>query len=443
MPCFLDPFGLCILNKVTAQKLFNNFTGGYQLMPGPAFDQAVGAPLLIDWDKNGDGTKDGPQGYSKWSNIVRASHNGALLDLSKNYHYAFDTLTLADPNVKLTRIVADGSATPGKIREYKDCFLWYFSCDIEHEILNTNGDATVPLHSADLYNPNTGFDHRGPGRNVYFHDVSHGDLVKDAAVMDYAISYFRASTTQTLSAQSFESDASLQSQSFDGIELETVGPVTGHVEDDSGRVLGGATELPAGSVEEIPEGSYNEITGTKTFFLNDGGSYDGDFEVTDTDSAVRFRVRGYEGSKLRRQAVFFVSVPEGSKLKISFNKTRKLGSLRLLVDEDGDGETDSKLSPASTVTGPAASDRNAPNTRAKVERVRGNKKKITLSARDKVKGSGVASIKYLLGSEKGPKAKIRTYKGPFTVPEGATVRFLALDRAGNTEPVERIVTSGR
>ncbi len=449
MPCFLDPFGLCILNKETAQKLFNNFPGGYQLMPSPAFDKAVGAPLLIDWDKNGDGVKDGLQGYGKWSSIVRASHNGALLDLAKNYHYASDTLTLADPNVKLTRVVADGSGTPGGIREYKDCFLWYFSCDVEHEILNTNGDATVPLHSADLYNPNTGFDRRGPGRNVYFSGVSHGDLVKNDAVMDYAIAYFNTSmttatiSTQSVSAQGVESDFSLQPEGFDGIELETIGPVSGYVEDGSGNTLGEATELPAGSVEEIPGGSYNEITDTKTFFLNDGGSYEGNFEVTNTDSMVRFRVRGYEGSELRRQAVFFAGVPEGSDVKISFDKSSNFKSLRLLVDKNGDGKTDEKLSPASTVAGPAASDRNAPESRAKVGKVRGNKKKVTLSAGDKAEGSGVSSIKYVLGSEKGEKAKIRTYKKPFMVPEGVTVQFLALDQAGNAEPVERIASGGR
>lgn len=449
MPCFLDPLGLCILNKGTAQKLFDNFPGGYQLMPSPAFDRAVGKPLLVDWDKNGDGRKDGLQSYSEWSSIVRASHNGTMLDLAKDYHSESDTLNLVDPNVKLTRVVGEGSGTPGKIREYEDCFLWYFSCDIEHEILNTNGDETVPLHSADLYNPNTGFDRRGPGQNVYFNGVSHGDLVKDDAIIDYAIAYFNSSTTpqtvstQTVSTQGVESDFSLKPQGFDGIELETVGPVSGYVEDSSGDVLGESSELPAGSVDEIPGGSYNEINGTKAFFLNDGGSYEGNFEITGTDSMVRFRVRGYEGSELRRQAVFFASVPEGSKAKISFDKTRSLKSLRLLVDENGDGKTDKKLSPASTVAGPNASDINSPDTRAKIKKVRGNKKKVTLSAGDKVKGSGVASIKYVVGSEKGKKAKIRTYKGPFEVPDGATVQFLALDRAGNAEPIESTTATGR
>lgn len=94
-------------------------------------------------------------------------------------------------------------------------------------------------------------------------------------------------------------------------------------------------------------------------------------------------------------------------------------------------------------TGPAASDRDAPDTRAKVEKVRGNKKKITLSAGDRARGSGVASIKYVLGSAKGKKARVRTYKKPFTVSAGTTVRFLALDRAGNAEVVERIVAGGR
>lgn len=447
MPCFLDPFGLCILNKETAQKLFNNFPGGYQLMPSPAFDRAVGKPLLIDWDKNGDGTKDGLQGYNQWSSIVRASHNGALLDLAKNYHYDSDTLTLADPNVQLKRVVADGSGTPGRIREYRDCFLWYFSCDTEHEILNTDGDSTVPLHSADLYNPNTNFDRRGPGRNVYFHGVSHGDLVKDDAVMNYAISYFQDSTTtQSFSAQSVESQSvagATSPQGFDGVELETVGPVSGYVEDGSGGDLGPLSALPEDTSGQIPGGSYNEISSTQTFFLNDAGDYTGNFEVTDTDSMVRFRVRGYEKSGIQSQAVFYAAPPEGADLRIKFSKSGKLKNTRLLVDEDGDGKTDLKLRPASVVTGGAASDRTAPTTSAKTRKVPGGKAQVALAAGEKVKGSGVSSIRYAVGSGKGQKVKVRTYKRPFTVPAGTKVRFVAIDGVGNTTPVDSVIAGGR
>lgn len=440
MPCFVDPFGICILNKATAQKLFNNFPGGYQLLPSRNFDRAVGAPLLIDWDKNGDGVKDGLQTYTKWSAIVRPSHNGAMLSAADSYHTAADTLTLADPTVQVTRAVASGSGTPGRIREYKDCFLGYFSCDIEREILNTDGDATVPLHSADLYNPATGFDRRGPAKNVYFNGVSHGDLVKDDAAMNYAISYFRGSAaTQSFSAQGVEGSASkTPAQGFGGVELETVGPIEGYVEDGAGNALGRLDALPEGVDGQIPGGSYNEISDTQAFFLNEAGAYSGRFEVTGADSAVRFRVRGYDDSSIQRQAVFYANAPEGASLSLGFGAGTDLKKLSLLVDENGDGKTDKKIRPTSVVSG-AAADRIVPDARASVAKTNGGKRKVTLSAGERTRGSGVSSIKYVVGSGQGKKGRVQTYKGPFTVPSGTTVQFLSVDRAGNAEPVEKVV----
>lgn len=170
---------------------------GYQLLPSRAFDEAVREPLYIDMDTNGDRVKEGAQGYFKWANIVRDDHNCLLLDGAKNYHYAFDTLTLADPTVKLRRVAADDLATVDRIRQYRDCFLGWFSCDTKYELKNGDGDGTVPLHSADLYNPDKGFDRRWPGPVSYFHGVEHGDLVKDDAVMNYVVSYFGRGTTVT------------------------------------------------------------------------------------------------------------------------------------------------------------------------------------------------------------------------------------------------------
>lgn len=444
MPCFLDPFGLCILNKETAQRLFNDFPGGYQLLPSRNFDRAVGAPLVIDWDKNGDGVKDGPQGYTKWSAIVRPAHNGSMLTAADGYHTGADTLTPADPAVQVTRMVADGSGTPGRIREYEDCFLSYFSCDIEREIVNTDGDATVPLHSADLYNPATGFDRRGPAKNVYFHGIGHGDLVKSDATMNYAVSFFRGSasgsaTARAFSAQSVEGASKAPASGFGGVELETVGPVEGYVEDGAGNAAGRLDALPEDVAGQIPGGTYNEISGTKAFFLNEGGAYAGRFEVTGTGSLVRFRVRGYADGGIERQAVFYAEATEGATLSLSFGTGSDLEKLRLLVDEDGDGRTDRKVRPASVVAGEAASDRTAPETGAEVEDVVGGRKKITLSTGEKAAGSGVSSIRYAVGSDRGPRAKVRTYDGPFMVPAGETVRYLSIDRAGNTEPIESVV----
>ena len=454
MPCFVEPYGICITNKETTQKLLNNMPSGYQLLPSRAFDRAVRAPLYIDMDTNGDGVKEGTQTYSKWSSIVRASHNGSMLTSADSFHYASDTLTLADPTVKLTRVAGDAMGTVDRIHQYKDCFLGYFSCDTEYELQNGNGDGTVPLHSADVYNPNTGLDLRGPGRNVYFHGVEHGDLIKDDGVMNYAVSYFgRSATTATAAATSFtaqpayaaegtEDDA--PAEGFDGVELEVVGPAAGYVGDAEGRVVGEAKNLPGRADEDgvIPSSTYNAIDETKSFFLNEPGSYAGKLDVTGDDSAVRVRARLYDAGELSGQAVFFVDAPQGAALSLRFGDRDPAGlrGLKLEVDRDGDGKADEKLSPASVVTGAAATDTAAPAARVNVERLPNGKAKVSLDGEDRGPGhggSGVSSLRYVVGEGTG-KEKVKTYRGPFVVPAGETVRFLAVDGAGNAGAVGEV-----
>lgn len=456
MPCFVESFGICLTNRETTQKILENMPGGYQLLPSRAFDRAVRAPLYIDMDTNGDGVKEGAQTYYEWAKIVRASHNGALLDRARYYHYASDTLTLADPNVKLRRVAADGLGTVDRIRQYRDCFLGYFSCDTEYELKNGAGDGTVPLHSADLYNPKTGFDRRGPGPVSYFHGVEHGDLVKDDAVMSYALSYFGHRTSATAAtpltiqpslADDGEADHTPQPGGFDGTELEVVGPAEGYVEDAGGQAIGVSAELSRDVTGEIPGGSYNAIGDTKSFFLNEAGRYSGRLTVTGEDSMVRLRIRTYEGAAISGQAVFFVEAPRGAKLDLRFGGPGQsnLRALKLEIDRDGDGKIDGRIAPDSLAIGPEAPDDDAPAAHARVEKLGGGMSRISLGGsdlRDDSRGrpSGVSSVYYVLGDGKGKKEKVKPYKKPIVLKSGTPVNFLAVDDAGNASPLKRVKT---
>jgi len=52
-----------------------------------------------------------------------------------------------------------------------------------------DGDGTVPLLSANLYNPANGFDYRGDGRDMYWCGLSHQGLAQDTAVWQSAEAY--------------------------------------------------------------------------------------------------------------------------------------------------------------------------------------------------------------------------------------------------------------
>ncbi|PWH13803.1 MAG: hypothetical protein DDG60_09595 [Anaerolineae bacterium] len=470
-PCFIEvPVLGCITNPATAQKILTNFPSAYQILPGPDFDTAEDPPLVIDRDTNGDGKPEGPQPYAQWSAIVRAHRNAQLMDTNLAFHQAYDNLTLADPDVEFYRVVGDSLDTPDQIREYNACFLWIFNCRVAYEVMKANGDGTVPLHSADVYNPDKNFDYRNGIPNAYAHDVEHGNLPKDEAVMDFVLSFLGTTpsaasvsiasfTTQSGSRQpeavpddwpglaaTAQPSAAVITQSnglsdtpepLSGIELEVLGPLQAFVEDSEGNLLGRPLQEPLSVYyNAVPGGTYYSISDTQTFFFNEADSYTAHLRVTDL-SGMRLRVRTYSDDRINGQAVFQVNAPLGAELRLAFTSGQDLASLRLQIDRDADGVTDQEVSPDSTVAGSAASDQEPPNTGLTLHLAAGRQCEVTLSAQDQPDGSGVAATYYLL---KGISGQPQVYTSPFSFACAALVKYASADRTGNLEIIHSIQT---
>lgn len=151
-------------------------------------------------------------------------------------HDSYDDMAqspLADDQVELVRIVGESLATMDSIAKIPDVGYLIVpppdplppalppgsSCvDYAPRYISDDrvegGDATVPLHSADLYNPGKGFDLRGklggePVPNVYVHNAEHGTLANDERGLSFASDYF-GKTPDSASRQ----QASSQSESF-------------------------------------------------------------------------------------------------------------------------------------------------------------------------------------------------------------------------------------
>jgi len=482
MPCFLEVKKVyCISNPAMVQELITNFTGEYQVLPGPNYNDAEESPLNIDRDTNGDNLPDGPQSYAQWTSIVRANHNALLMDKNAPFHQAYDNLTLADPSVQYYRVVGDQLDTPAQIREYMSCFAWVFNCEVKHEVIQGTGDGTVPLHSADLYNPDRGFDLRNGLPNAYAHEVEHGSLPTNDMVLAFALSYYGAESlapqsaaANKLSVASLADDQSRQPHDpwqdfgntpakmslsnqpsfagvansleafglsdtpelFGGMELETLGPVEGAIVDASGNLLGRDPAKPEGVIDEvIPGGNYNAIADTQSFFLNEDGAYVGKLAVV-TQGGIRLRVRTYADGQLNGQAIFNVDAPVGAKLQIAFATGQDLSTLRLQIDLDGDGVVDNEKAPDAWVVGPAANDRQAPTTTAAVHWIAPQQGSLVLTATDQPDGSGVAGTYYRIGDS----GTSQLYTAPINIPLGVRVRFFSADRAGNTELIQEIQT---
>jgi hypothetical protein len=433
---------------------------GYQLLPSPAFDETEGAPLVVDWDVNGDGEiggvpAEGPQYYDQWSKTVANTpgRNENMLRQAKQDHVrTFDEFAPADPSVELKRVVGRGLSTPDHIRESLiscssgpgpgECFteetIEYTDGDGQGR---EGGDGTVPLHSADL----VGTSQPESNSSVrHVEDVKHLELAANMSVLGEAIEYFGEGQTQSKGARSFSTASDTGSingsepSELSGVELETIGSFKGYVEDRSGNVLGAKPGLPEGVIaEDIPGGLYNRISQTQSFFLNRAGEYTGKLKVTGA-KAIRLRVRTYADNVVNGQAIFRVdqaSLPEGSTLRLDFaTADESLAELRLRVDEDADGSVDRRLPPDSTVTGPATSDTDPPETSATYEEINLDAGRVKLSATDREGGSDIAETYYSVGRG----GAFKPYKGPFTTSLGTVVRFHSVDNAGNIESIDEL-----
>lgn len=510
--CFIEiPDLACISNPANLQKTIENFPALYQGIPGRNFHAAEGSPLVFDYDSDGDGARDGEKSYEYWTGLdgrpadgdnVAKSHNEALMRAGDEYHERYDDLAAAPfaAPLEYTRIVGDSRATPESFhkklskpncspdREYSEIPCTYK--DYEYEIIESGidrfegGDGTIPLHSADVYNPSRGFDMTFDHPNVYAHNVEHGTLATDESVLGFAVTYFaderQASSrnAQASSPMSFfamreanaqgtpqdteevariaeQSGLSMTPESFGGIEVFTSGPVRGYLEDGAGEKLGDAEERPGESIaQEIPGGDYNRIADSQSFFLNDAnGSYQANFEAVGGEE-IEVKVRNFVSGKITEQAIYRLESPAGSDLKLGFSTDAEVGAGELLVDTDSDGTVDRRVPPVSVVKGPAASEYDAPTTTldSKVVesstprgprddgtdggrgRPRPEEALVTLSADDGPDGSGVATTYYALPGD----TELRVYESPFRVPLGTVVRFGSTDKADNVE-VQRSV----
>ncbi len=451
--CFVEPLGVCLSNPETMQETIENFPALYQGMPSRNFHAAEGSPLILDYDSDDDGLRDGEKSYDYWTGLdgrpadidnVAANHNETLMRVGGEYHEKYDDLAVtpfAAP-VEYVRIIGDSLATtesfmrtmkePSEPCEPSSSNYPAAPCatEYDYEIIASSedrfdgGDGTIPLHSADVHNPDRGFDLRRGYPNLYAHNVEHTELARDDEVLNFAISYFSGQkqsassrTTQAESpidffgmreanaegtTQSFQELAQLAEQSglsttpesFDGIEVVTSGPIRGRLEDRVGKKLGDTAATPGNSVtESIPGGDYNRIGDTQSFFLNDASdSYTAVFESLG-DEEIEVKLRVFVDGKITEQAIYRLEASSEPDFKLSFTTGESVGATKLLVDADVDGVAYRRLPPFSIVTGEAASEHAAPDTTLSTYGGQEHSEEalVSLSAEDGPRGSGVAA----------------------------------------------------
>lgn len=421
------PFKGCAINSDVTQEIMRFMPGTYQLLPSRKYDEAVGAPLSAAIN----GITSDEIFYDQWTaEVLQGSTvDSTLLSQAGAFHRRYDFMAWADPSVDMVRIVGTGHATPTSILEYTYCDYFSFHCETHNKYNEGAGDGTVPDGSAA---PGALYDLIDRTETVYAPGIEHGELAVDSNVLGRVILFFRPSP-QHPQSRSFGTSLSETPQSFNGTELEVTGPARGYVGNEANI---NASNSADGVTQDLPGGSYNAASGHQSFFLNDDGSYVSEFEVLERGS-VQLEIQDYAQSQASREAVFRVREPIGARLRLQFTTGQDPSSIRLGIDQEGNGTIDREASPVSTVTGAAAGEAAPPNTAISLEDTDGQVR-VGLSAEDGAEGSGVADTYYMLEGD----TKSRLYKEPFAVSPDTTVRFLSVDEAGNTERTQRVVANG-
>jgi pimeloyl-ACP methyl ester carboxylesterase len=441
-PCFIanEPLG-CLSNPQNVQQAVSNMTGVYQLLPSERYHAAIRSPLEIDRDTNDDAKPEGPQSYQQWTEVLRgdAGRNRELVAKSEAFHREYDTVVPIDPQVEVFRIIGDQVNTPMYVREWRTCSVlgrWFCQVYQRAEWDARGGDGTVPLHSADLYNPAVSFDLRAGGRNFYAHGVEHGSLVNNADVLRFAIALFRSghkSATLAAAPQSTEpiGEAPL---SFSGLEMEVLGPLETRLIGNTGEVVGWFGEGGERTIIDAAPGvSYTIFGDVQLYFLRDATTYQSLLRGFDGKPA-RLRLSRYEDGVVTGKAVFELNEQAGTQVALTLSQSSVLSDVRLRVDDDSNGTVDRVVAPRFVVEGATAADTTAPSTSVEVTSRDDGTASVRLNAVD-TGGVGVDATYYAITGQSGAPQR---YTGPFDMRFGQVLEFLSVDRAGNTEELRRM-----
>jgi len=203
----------CALDMGVVQSLAENYPGLAELLPSEAYYDGYGpsASPLVSTPSTGPSPG---FTYDQALQVIASQletlsypatpRDASLVDAAEQTHQADDLWTPLDPAVGLLRMIGydandaspncDGSGPcnpPIQIAPQGDTITTVVepSGNQPASALLGDGDGTVPLYSASLYNPATNFDDRGAGRDMYWCGYSHSGLAQSTAVWETAEAY--------------------------------------------------------------------------------------------------------------------------------------------------------------------------------------------------------------------------------------------------------------
>jgi pimeloyl-ACP methyl ester carboxylesterase len=190
----------CYLSMEVVQSLIENYPGVMELLPSASYYAAYSSISPT---------------YATVESMVAQSladlsspavpQSMSLVDAAEEMHQADDDWAPLDPTVGLLRMIGydaydaspncdGGSACDPHIYTAGspgDTIVNAFTPggSLASSPAMGDGDGTVPLYSANLYDPQNGFDDRGDGRDMYWCGLSHMGLAQDTGVWQSSLAY--------------------------------------------------------------------------------------------------------------------------------------------------------------------------------------------------------------------------------------------------------------
>jgi hypothetical protein len=371
---------ICPINPAEVKDILQNMTGPFQQLPSRAYwefyDGSTGKPSAFhearDFDSDGSalGALTYDQTRAMLFNLDRDPYldwDGLGLDINQTVFNAAETfhddLDLSwdsgIPVPEVDMIVGTGKCTLGQIQPtYRISFTLPFIGPIQIDPIvrlnYINGDDTVPLFSASLYDPDAGIDHRGGASTYYVEDdySSHAFLVSQSPVRELVVNLLTGS--EDLPAGIGQDPSEVNSCSGTDISVES--PVELHVTDSAGNHTGLAI-LPGidGPVIEqsIPGSQYDDVEETKSVFLPDAGVYTITLKATGSGN-FNLILRSYADNSIDQTILYLRAPLTLATTGEMVYDTSATEPPVLRLDHDGDGIFDEEVT-ATSILGPTQS----------------------------------------------------------------------------------------
>ncbi|MFZ5821032.1 MAG: lipase/acyltransferase domain-containing protein, partial [Chloroflexota bacterium] len=357
------------LNPDEAKDIVQNMPGAFQVIPSNAYwefyDGTPGNPVAFHENRDFDGDNQvlGDLSYNQFKsllfgldrdpNIRWDTHgkdiNQTVFNIAKDFHSRLDSswdTGIPVPEVNL--IAGTGLCTIGQYQSTWRIKTGPVRIDPIIRVNEVNGDGTVPLFSASLYDAKRGIDHRG-GANLYYvarEYANHPFLLAKEPIRQLVINLLQGDDSLP---SGIISEADVPGKCL-GTVINVESPVELHVTDAGGNHTGLTfSDTDGWAIETgILDSQYEEIEETKLIYLPYDGEYTIFLKATD-DGSFNLIIHSYESNGDEKTIVYLrAPLTTTTTGEVVFDTSLTEPPL-LRLDHDGDGITDEIIDATSII----------------------------------------------------------------------------------------------